>query len=68
MASRISFNLIQGEQGLYRFEGLGRDCQGGCTLLAGAEVLGMLHLHEEEFQEPDGQFLTRREVEPVICL
>lgn len=22
----------------------------GCTLLAGTEVLGMLHLHEEKFQ------------------
>lgn len=24
--------------------------QGACTLLAGTEVLGMIHLHEEEFQ------------------
>ena len=36
-------------------------------LLAGAEVLGMLYLHEEEFQEPDRQVLSgRKEVEPVI--
>ena len=33
------------------FWGEGRDSQGGCTLLAGAEV------PEEEFQEPDRQVL-----------
>jgi hypothetical protein len=31
--------------------------------LAGAEVLGMIHLHEEEFQVLAGHVLIRRERE-----
>jgi hypothetical protein len=35
--------------------------------LAGAEVLGMLHLHEEEFQVLAGHILMwREEAKPVI--
>lgn len=40
---------------------MGRDFQGGRTLLTRAEVLAMLHLHEEEFQELARQVLVRRE-------
>ena len=40
---------------------MGRDFWGECTSLAGAEVLGMLHLHEEEFQVLAGHVLIGRE-------
>lgn len=52
---------IQGEQGLCRTWGVDR-------LFPLFVRMGMLHLHEEEFQEPVGQVLIRREeVESVIC-
>lgn len=36
-------------------------------LLAEVEVLGLLHLHEEELREPTGHVFTGREkVEPII--
>lgn len=38
---------------------LGRDFQGECTSLAGAEVLGTLHQHEEEFQVLAGRVPMR---------
>ena len=40
---------------------MGRGFQTGDISLAGAEVLGMLHLHEEEFQMLAGYVLTGRE-------
>lgn len=52
-------NFIQGEHGLYRSWGVDRDFQGGRTILDRAELLGMVHLHEEEL-------LRREEVAPVI--
>ena len=54
-------------KGYINFGRVGRDFQVNVHWLE-LKALGMPHLHEEEFQEPDGQFLTRREVEPVICL
>jgi hypothetical protein len=42
---------------------VGRGFQGVCTLLTGGEVLGMLHLHKEEFQV---LAVGRREVKLVI--
>ena len=45
---------------------MGRSFGGECTLLPGPEVLGMLHLHEEEFQVLAGHVLIgREEVRPV---
>lgn len=58
------FNFTWGEQGLYRLWRVGRDLQGGCTLLARVR---MLHLHEEKFQELSGKVLIRKEeFEPII--
>ena len=46
---------------------MGRNFGGMCASLAGAEVLGMIHLHEEDFQVLLGYILIRREeVKPVI--
>lgn len=46
---------------------MGRGFRDGCISLAGTEVLGMPHLHEEEFQELAGHvFIGREEVKPVI--
>lgn len=42
---------------------MGRGFRDGCISLAGTEVLGMPHLHEEEFQESQvltGQVLMER--------
>ena len=39
---------------------MGRGFQGVCTLLTGGEVLGMLHLHEEESQVLAGHALIGR--------
>lgn len=56
-------------QGLFKPWGVGRGFQGECTLMAGAEVLGMLHLHEQVFQILAGHVLRGREVvRPVIWL
>lgn len=55
--SRICFSetnqLYWSEQG--RSWGVGRDFQGRSPLLARA---GTIHLHEEEFQESTGKFLS----------
>lgn len=40
---------------------MGRGFQNGCTSLAGAEVLGILHLHEEAPEEPAGQVTILRD-------
>ena len=51
-------NFILGEQGLYRSWRIGRDLQGGYTLLG---KMIKFHLHEEEFQEPVEEVLIGRE-------
>lgn len=48
---------------------MGKGFRGECTSLAGAGcwVLGMLHLHGEEFQMLAGHvFIERKKVKPVI--
>jgi len=40
---------------------MGRSFRGEWALLAGVKVLGMLHLHEEEFQVLPGHILIGRE-------
>lgn len=48
-------------------QGVGWNFQGECTLLAGPEVLGRLHLHEEDFQVLAGHVLIGRvATNPVI--
>jgi hypothetical protein len=43
---------------------VGRDLQDGCTLLA---RVGMIHLHEEKFQEISGNvFIGKEEHESII--
>lgn len=54
------------KQGLYRPWEVSGGFQDWCTLLAGAGVPGMIHFHEEEFQEHAGQVLMGEEVESVI--
>ena len=52
--------LYLGQQGLYKPWGHGRE-------FSGTEVLGMLHLHDEEFQEHAGHaLLEREEFRPLI--
>lgn len=49
------------QQGLYKPWGVGRGFEGGeCILSAGAKVLGMLHLHEEELEVFAGHVLRKR--------
>lgn len=45
---RETAQLYLGEQGLHRPWEVGRNFQGGYTLLADTEVLEILHLHEEQ--------------------
>ena len=48
-------------------QGVGWNFQGECTLLAGPEVLGRLHLHEEDFHVLAGHVLIGRvATNPVI--
>lgn len=44
-----------------------RDFQGECTLLAGAEMLGMLYFQKEEFQvHAEHVLIGKEKVKPVI--
>jgi hypothetical protein len=54
-------SLHSGVIKIYKPWEVGRGFQGECTVLAGAEVLGMLHLHEEEFQVLPGHVLIGNE-------
>ena len=53
--------LYWGLQKLYKTWGVGRGLWSECTSLADAEKLGMLHLHEEEFQVLAEHVLIGRE-------
>lgn len=60
-----SLEMVFSETALYiggnkGYTNLGKRLKG--TLLVEAEVLGMLHLHEDEFQMLAGHVLIRREV------
>ena len=50
-AASVRQSILMGEQRLLKtFGGVRRGYQGECTSLARARVLGMPHLHKEEFQ------------------
>lgn len=65
MSSQFNWGWEE-KQRLLKPVGSGRGFQSECTSLAGANVLGMPYLHEEEFQVLTGHDLVRREaVYPV---